>query len=166
MKNNVQFLFFILLSVLSTVVRGQDALPATEGNTTGTGGTVSYTIGQVVYTTNTGSSGSVSEGVQQPYEISVITGIESPIKLNLVCTAFPNPVTSQLLLKVEKMGEEILWYELYDIKGKLLESKKIEKGESAIPMDYRPSSTYLLKVVQTEPASPQQEIKTFKIVKK
>ena len=41
-------------------------------------------VGQVVYITSTGINGSVAQGVQQPYEISVITGVnETAINLEM-----------------------------------------------------------------------------------
>jgi hypothetical protein len=45
--------------------------PQAGGEATGSGGSVSYSVGQVVYTTNTGINGSVAQGVQQPYEFQM-----------------------------------------------------------------------------------------------
>lgn len=44
------------------IMYGQQAIPAGGGNASGGGGTVSYTIGQLVYTTYTGANGSVVLG--------------------------------------------------------------------------------------------------------
>ena len=57
---------------------------------------MSYTVGQVVYYTYTGSNGSVAEGVQQPYEISPLI-VSKNIKVD-----FKNDE----LLKL-KMNEEL-----------------------------------------------------------
>jgi hypothetical protein len=162
---NELFLLFSFFTVGLLSVQAQDAIPASGGNASGGGGTVSYTVGQVVYTTNTGTNGSVAQGVQQPYEISVVTGIENSMKINLSCTVYPNPATTHLTLKVENNDNENLSYQLYEISGKLLENKKVEGNETTIFMEHRPVATYLLKVVQTDQASPPKEIKTFKIVK-
>jgi hypothetical protein len=48
------------------LIYSQETLSASGGDATGSGGTVSYTVGQVFYTSLTGSTGTVSEGVQQP----------------------------------------------------------------------------------------------------
>jgi len=53
-----------------TCLQAQVAIPASGGNATGTGGTVSYSVGQVFYTINTGTTGFIVQGVQQPFEIS------------------------------------------------------------------------------------------------
>jgi hypothetical protein len=155
-----------LLFLSANAILAQEAVPASGGNASGGGGTVSYSVGQVVYTTNTGTSGSVAQGVQQPFEISIVTGIENSMKIDLSCTVYPNPATTYLTLKVENIHNENLTYQLYDISGKLLENKKVESDETTIYMSHRPVATYLLKVVQTKQASFPKEIKTFKIVKK
>jgi hypothetical protein len=165
MKKNIKLVFVLLLTISVNAIRAQEAIPASGGNVSGSGGTVSYTVGQVVYTTNTGTNGSVAQGVQQPYEISVVTGIENPIKISLSCTVYPNPATTQLTLKVDNIKNENLSYQLFDVSGKLLENKKLEGNETTIFMGHRPTATYFLKVVQINQATILQEIRTFKIVK-
>ncbi|MGC8754863.1 MAG: hypothetical protein ACP5QJ_07625, partial [Thermosulfidibacteraceae bacterium] len=66
----------LLLGLGLTGLQAQESVNATGGNASGNGGTVAYSVGQVVYTTNTGTNGSVAQGVQQPFEISVVSGIE------------------------------------------------------------------------------------------
>jgi hypothetical protein len=85
---------------LSTV-SAQTSVNATGGDASGSGGSASYSVGQVAYQTHTGTSGSVAEGVQQPYEISVVTSIEEANDIKLSITAYPNPTTDYLELKVE-----------------------------------------------------------------
>ena len=57
-------------------LQAQQVVTTSGGNASGSGGSVSYTVGQIVYTTNTDSNGSVAQGVQQPYEISVVTALK------------------------------------------------------------------------------------------
>lgn len=45
-------------------LQAQQVVTTSGGNASGSGGSVSYTIGQIVYTTNTNSNGSVAKGVQ------------------------------------------------------------------------------------------------------
>lgn len=47
-------LLFILTGMCSISLLAQQATSAAGGNATGSGGTVSYTVGQVFYTTNSG----------------------------------------------------------------------------------------------------------------
>jgi hypothetical protein len=161
-KLKLSAIFFLGLGL--TGLQAQESIPASGGNASGSGGTASYTTGQVVYTTNAGANGSVAQGVQQPYEISVVSGIEQAKDINLICTAYPNPTNDFFTLKVENYDNENLSYQLFDISGKLLENKKIEGNETTISMGNLVSATYFLKIVQTKHAS-SQEIKTFKIIK-
>ena len=56
----------------SSLSYGQQALITAGGNATSSSGNVSYSLGQVAYTTNGNGNYSVSEGVQQPFEISTL----------------------------------------------------------------------------------------------
>lgn len=157
-----QLLFHVILLLITGVtgLHAQEAISSAGGDATGSGGSVSYTFGQVGYTSNTGIDGSVAEGVQQPFEISTVSGIEEAQGINLNCLAYPNPTTEFLFLKVDNYNKENLWYKLYDITGKLLENKKIVDKETTIDMiDFLPA-TYILKVLDTD-----KVVKTFKIVK-
>jgi hypothetical protein len=150
----------LLLGFGLTGLQAQEAIPATGGNASGSGGSVSYSVGQVIYTTNTGTHGSVAQGVQQPYEISVVTGIEEAIGINVSVLAYPNPVTEFLKLKVESYKVVNLSYQLYDMIGRLLENKKITGNETNIAMSNHLPATYFLKITEGT-----KEVKTFKIIK-
>jgi hypothetical protein len=143
-----------------TGVYAQSVIPTTGGNASGSGGSVSYSVGQVIYSTNTGTSGSEVQGVQQPFEISVITGLEEGKSINMQCSAYPNPATYYVNLKVENFKTENLSYQLYDVSGKLLGNKKIDANETKIDMHDLVISTYFLKITQNN-----KEIKVFKIIK-
>ena len=150
----------LLLGFGLTGLYAQEAIPTTGGNASSSGGSVSYSAGQVVYTTNTGTNGSVAQGVQQPYEISVVTWLEEANGINLICSVYPNPTTDFLQLKVENYDNTNLSYQLFDISGKLLESKKLESTQTNIVMSNLVPATYFLKVTDGN-----KEVKTFKIIK-
>lgn len=159
MKNNKKTVALLLLGFGITTAQAQQATTATGGNASGSGGTVAYSVGQVVYTTNTSSNGSVAQGVQQPYEISILSGIEDhQISLNM--QAYPNPTTDYLTLKVDNFQLSTLSFRLYDITGKLIENKKITSTIETICLENLPSAAYFLKVVNNN-----KEVKTFKIIK-
>jgi len=149
-----------MLGIGLTGVHAQSAIPAAGGNASGSGGSVSYSVGQVVYTTNSGTSGSEAQGVQQPYEISIVTEIEEGTAFSMECSVFPNPSTNFVTLKVENHNTKEMSFQLYDISGKLLENTKIDANETNIDMHNLVISTYFLKVTQNN-----KEIKVFKIIK-
>jgi len=143
-----------------TVVQAQTSIPASGGNASGGGGTVSYTVGQIVYTKNNGSNGSSIQGVQQPYEISVVTGIEAAKDISLEIMVYPNPATDFVKLKIKNYEVLNLRYQLYDINARLLQDSKVEGNETNIVMSNYVSTTYFLKVTDNN-----KVIKTFKIIK-
>ena len=152
----------LLIGFGLTGLQAQEAIPATGGDVTGSGGTVSYSIGQIVYNTNTGTNGSVAQGVQQPYEISVIVSLEEK-GITLQFSAYPNPAADFVKLKVDAsttLSIKSMSYQLCDIKGKLLENKKIESDETNIDMKNLLPAAYFLKVIRDD-----KEIKIFKIIK-
>jgi hypothetical protein len=61
---------FFLTSILFVLqlAQAQEAIPVSAGAAVGSGGTAVYTVGQVFYTTHTTTAGSVSQGVQHPFE--------------------------------------------------------------------------------------------------
>jgi len=150
----------LLISLGLSGVQAQESVLATGGNASGSGGSVSYSVGQVVYATNTGTSGSVTQGVQQPYEISVVSGIEQVKGITLICMAYPNPTTDLLTLEITNYDSKGLRYLLYNMNGKLLESKKLRGNKTTITLAKLAPATYFLKVLDN-----QKEVKTFRIIK-
>ena len=161
MKNKkLQLVVILLLGAGLSGVYAQEVIPASGGNASGGGGSVSYTLGQVVYTTHTGTTGSAAQGVQQPFEISVVTGIAEDNGKNLICSAFPVPAKNYVILKTENYKAGNLWYLLYDESGKLLENKKVQGIETSIDMSNLVIATYFLMVRLND-----KVVKTFKIIK-
>ncbi|MDP2386351.1 MAG: T9SS type A sorting domain-containing protein [Bacteroidota bacterium] len=141
-------------------LQAQDVVPATGSTASGSGGTVSYSVGQVVYTSNSGSNGSVAQGVQQPYEISVVIGLADAVDISLSFSVYPNPTTDFLKLNTGNYKSQNLLYQLSDMNGKILESKKTQPVETTISMLNNASGIYFLKVMDNN-----NELKTFKIIK-
>ncbi len=141
------------------LAQAQVSANASGGDASGSGGTIAYSIGQTVYTTHTGTTGSVAQGVQQPYEISILSGVEEQ-QISLDIKAFPNPTIDYLTLTIDNIELSNLSYRLFDIGGKLLETKKITSTTETIQMENLPGATYFLNVMNNN-----KEIKTFKIVK-
>lgn len=149
----------ILLGFGLTGVQAQEAIPSSGSNASGNGGSASYSVGQVVYTTDTGTNGSLAKGVQQSYQVSVISGLDAK-GIDLELSAYPNPTTDLLTLKVEIYDSGNWSYLLYNMSGKLLESKNLTGNNTTITMSNLAPTTYFLKVTDN-----QKEVKTFKIIK-
>ncbi|NVN95764.1 MAG: T9SS type A sorting domain-containing protein [Bacteroidetes bacterium] len=146
----------LLLGIGLTGLQAQESINATGGNAAGSGGFASYSVGQLVYTTNTGTNGSVAQGVQQPYEISVVTAIEEAKGIS----TYPNPTIDYITLEVKDYEISNLSFQLFDMNGKLLQSKKIIGNQTKIVMSNLVPANYFVKVVQGS-----KDLKTFKIIK-
>lgn len=157
-----KIILLIIVIVGLTRLQAQIVVPATGGNALGSGGSVSYSVGQIIYTTNIGTSGSVAQGVQQPFEISTVTGLKEAKGISLLCSVYPNPITDVVQLRIDASTPSIqsMSYQLLDLQGKLLDSRKLEADVTNIVMNNLCAATYFLKVVKG-----CNEIKTFKIIK-
>lgn len=133
-------------------------LSASGGDATGSGGSVAYSVGQIVYTTSTGTTGSVAQGVEQAYEIYSV-GIKETT-LNISLSVFPNPTSDFLTLKVEDYNNETLSFDLLDEQGKLILSEQITNQETQVAMSTLARGSYFINIVQTN-----KQIQTFKIIK-
>ena len=148
---------FLLLGI--GALQAQETVPASGGEATGGGGTSSYSVGQITYTTDNGTNGSVAKGVQQPYEISIVTGIEAT-NINLELSVYPNPTTDRLTLAVKDTELNNLKFQLYDLSGKLIQQAQLRAQNTQINMQNLAAATYLLKVTDSN-----KVVKTFKIIR-
>lgn len=167
-KKLVLFFIFLLWWGLSGL-QAQQAITTTGGEASGDGGSVSYSIGQLAYITVSGVPGTVVPGVQQPYEISIITSVDDSKTITLEYSAYPNPTYDNLTLKIKETEESnnllsggAISYQLYNMNGELLKSKKLAgSGETIIEMKNYNPAIYFVKIIRDN-----KEIKTFKIIKK
>lgn len=159
-KNRTKLLFMLFLSMGLANVSAQQALVATGGNSSSSGGSLSYSVGQIVYTSSSGASGSVNQGVQQPYEFFNV-GLDENPGVSLQLMVYPNPTISKVTLNTGNLAINDMVFQLFDENGRLLQSQRIENSLSEIPLQNLPVATYLLKILDRK-----SEIHTFKIIKK
>lgn len=146
--------------LVASMTHAQESANASGGDATGSGGTVAYSVGQLVYTSHTGSTGDVAQGVQQAYEIFSLDVPELASDLSL--TIFPNPAAERLILQVGDYNDQQWTYQLYDMQGKLLNSGPITGEQTEINTQNLPASTYFMNIVSVE----NEQVKSFKIMKK
>ena len=139
-------------------IQAQQTTASAGGDASGIGGTFSYSIGQVVYTYNYGTDVIVAQGVQQPFEISIL-GLDN-YQINLVMQTYPNPTKDYLVLNVHALDLSNMIFQLYDVNGRLIETRTMFSPIETICMMNLPSSVYVLKVTNNN-----KEVKSFKIIK-
>jgi hypothetical protein len=139
--------------------QAQESVNATGADSFGSGGSIAYSLGQVVYTTNTSAFGKVSQGVQQAYDIFTV-GINET-DLNVSLSVFPNPSSDYLTLQVNDFELSNLNYQLFDIQGKLLSNGKVTAKQTQINTSSLSPATYFINVETQE----NKKVQSFKIIK-
>lgn len=148
----------ITIALMGTCYSGlaQSNTVSGGGEATGSGGSVSYSIGQVDYINSSGSGGSVNQGVQQPFELFV-AGLseEGLISLNL----YPNPTSDQLIIEIDETLKD-LSLNLTDMNGKILISQPVQAKETILSLKELAVGSYNLMVQHDN-----EIIESFKIIK-
>lgn len=161
------FLFcFIILCTSSAwnKIVSQNTISSLGADIVGIGGTVNFTIGQIAYNTFSSSIFSESQGVQQPYEISIITSILDLDVAEIYCTVFPNPTNDALIIHTKNPHDGRFFYKLYDIKGIQLLSNCINQEVTNLSLSTLPPAIYFINILDSE-SDKRPIFKTFKIIK-
>lgn len=145
-------------------LKAQHSVNTTGGNASNANGSVSYSIGQIVYSVYSNVDGAISEGVQQPYEIFIITSLEEFESIDLTLKVFPNPVDDRLHLEIS--GQDLhqlsdLQYQLLDVNGKLLKKERLIDHTALIEMGSKQPGAYFLIVTASD-----ERIGLFRIIKR
>lgn len=156
----------ILFSLLlfSTVFIGTETVKAqqvvsTAGDHSENGtAQLSWTIGEIAIETLIGSNNILTQGFHQTNLIAV--AVDEIPDFDFEIKAYPNPTQDYLILKISKDKLEGMQYKLYDLHGKLLLNKQIERNATEISFKDLVPSTYIIKVIEAK-----KELKTFMIVK-
>jgi hypothetical protein len=162
MKNLKSFMFvricFVAGMFMATSLSGQEVISSSGDFHSAGGHSVSWTIGEPVIDTWTAGGTVISQGFQQPI-LDIVSVYEHP-ELSFDINAYPNPTSDFLNIVVTNGDYEKLSYHLFDINGKLLDSKQIISETTEIMFTQFPAAMYYLRIMHSN-----SEMKTFKIVK-
>ena len=157
------FKFHLVLTLFFSsavlTLNAQEIVTTSGLNASGAGGTISYSVGQVSVAQNTGTEGSVLEGVQQPYVIDPTVGLDIS-NIDLKLATYPNPTSDQIILTAQDLDLENHSYQLLSIEGKVLASKTSIGSTNKISLQSFPANTYLLNIYKD-----QVIIKSYRIIK-
>lgn len=158
MKNLFITLFF---SVLATAMFAQSAIVPVGGTASGSGGSATYTVGQIAVQRASNGSYFIIEGVQQPYEIQVV-GINEYPGIALQAIVYPNPTQHFVQLRITnyEIPAEGLTAQLFDANGKFMHEYRITDMETKMDLEIYPTATYQLRVMNGSTL-----LKTFKVIK-
>jgi hypothetical protein len=147
-----------LLSFLLTTISvcGQQVISSSGNYYKQSHGSIAYTVGESV--TETFSSGNtvVTQGFHQPVISVTALNNESISDISL----YPNPSSDFIILDVKKDNGKEIFYSIYDMNGKLLESKIVQADQTEISLSNYAPASYIFKV-----SDRNKDIQSFKIVK-
>ena len=140
-----QLLFSALFLICSfTVCTAQSITPtviATQGDYySSSGGTVSWTLGEVVTETATASGNILTQGFQQP-KLMISTNVSNPEPL-LSVTPYPNPVLDKLILDFSNSTSGNYTLEIFDMQGKKLSNENFSFLSSSVKQHTLSFSNY------------------------
>lgn len=151
---------FILLLFSSVISNAQTTLNSSGGNDSSLNGSVSYSIGQLVYNSSGNLNGSVLNGPQIAYEIIILLELQEFKEDKIVLKTYPNPTSDILILEIDNLKKNKLDFKLFDTNGKLKHENKINSNLTTINMETYQNACYILNVF-----SGSSVVKSFKILK-
>ncbi len=151
---------FIFLVYFAIAFQGsaQQSVNSSGGDATGSGGSSAYSIGQVVYTSNSSATGTISQGVQQAYEIYAL-GIDNE-KQDLILNLYPNPTSQFITLDMNTSDLQNYSVQLTDMHGKLIQEIENLQSKTEMNLNNLPTASYYLILTKGKSV-----IETYKIVK-
>lgn len=138
------------------------AIVSGGSTTTNSYGSISYSIGQVRYSTIESSDASLYEGIQRPEskvkEKNFDIEEESPLSTAKI---FPNPFRDHFKIIIEKTLISNSSYKLYDLSGKIIHQGKMDQPITEVYPRNIPNAIYILQLTDLKGSN-----NSFKIIKK
>jgi hypothetical protein len=124
-------------------------------------GSLSWTMGEPITTTENASNYFLTQGFQQPTKI-VVAAVSGPSnsQSNSVVNVYPNPVTSSSI-NIQWGDSRQLQIQLLDLSGRVILNKVISSSENQLDLNELSNGMYLLKVYDMQ----NELIKSLKIEK-
>lgn len=132
------------LCAASAGLFAQSATVAAGGVATGPGGTAACSIGQVADITLIGSGGTISQGVQQPYD-DVSTTVADPDPDGPI-SAYPSITADQVVVQVRAERFHDLRIDLTDARGRILLQRRIIDQRTELSLARFAAGSYHLVV--------------------
>lgn len=150
-------IFSLALALFPGALIAQQDVVTAGGNGTASGGSISYSIGQVVYTSESYSNGSINHGVQQPYSIMAINVDESLKEMEV--SLYPNPTHDHVLISLPELRRG-LTISVFDMKGALIEEKPLQSQQTLLFAQEWHAAQYIIRI-----CDQSQNCSEYKLVK-
>jgi len=154
--------FIAIICLFCSSSYGQISLNTSGGDAFSSQGSVAYSIGQVFVQISESPEISVSEGVQQAYEISLYNAIPEASALEVSILAYPNPTMNDLNIELQGWRHEKASFEVYDAQGKKVSAGDFNQSTLSIDARLWSSGNYFLHIYSPdgEQAASVKIIKT------
>lgn len=146
MKTKSQLLLFLISHLFFGNLFAQRNTVSTGGDASGSGGTVSYSVGQIDYSSTSGSSGTIHQGVQQPLEFFNLSIKEN--SFDFAVLIYPNPVVAELHVDLAGISLDFLSFNLTDASGKMIENQAILHEKFTLNMTELSRANYFLNFIK------------------
>lgn len=154
-------LVFIICCFFTLTAYSQNSINVAGGEASGLNGNASYSAGQVTYHTYSNITASISEGILQIFDTSLVTDVFNN-EINITAEVHPNPADNLLILKIDNSEEDDLNFIIFDIQGTLVKKESIYQRLTLIDLSEFAPNVYFLKINNNK----KNELKVFKIIKK
>ncbi len=125
-------------------------------------GSISYSIGQVFFTTVENNAITVAQGIQQPLNEDGSITLQLPqAESKIQITAYPNPTIDHLIIQLGDLNGKNYTFKLFNMNGKVLKENELDQRTNRINSSALASATYLLQIYKDE-----KPVKSLKIIKK
>jgi hypothetical protein len=149
---------FVLIVFFSSLISfAQQNTLAAGANASSAEGSISYSIGQIDFSNVSSSSGSVNQGVQQPFEFFVSSVLEFGNENSF--SIFPNP-TNEVLNISQSFFSEKIEMRLFDMSGRLVLSDQLNAPQHQIDLRILSQGVYNLTLIENN-----QILTSFKVIK-
>jgi hypothetical protein len=149
---------FVLIVFFSSLISfAQQNTVAAGANASSAEGSISYSIGQIDFSNVSSSSGSVNQGVQQPFEFFVSSVLEFGNENSF--SIFPNP-TNEVLNISQSFFSEKIEMRLLDMSGRLVLSDQLNAPQHQIDLRILSQGVYNLTLIKNN-----QILTSFKVIK-
>lgn len=138
-----RFLHVVLVMLMAGGAFAQRAVVPAGGEAGGTGGSLSWTVGQIDVVALNSDGGAMQQGVQQPVEW-LVTDVADPTADLSGISVVPNPAQHGATLHMGDGAEAYNTYVLLDASGRRATSGASTNGGTFIPLDGMASGTYFL----------------------
>jgi hypothetical protein len=145
---------------MTEIMNAQSTMVPAGGNAIGPTAQVSYTIGQVVYTSQYNSDAIVDQGVQHSIEIYPVSIGKEESECSI--SVFPNPTCESITISLGETREFQGKWSIIDIRGKQVLAQEYDSSHATLSLSDLPTGSYTLLIHDTR--SKMQKHYTIKKV--